>query len=347
MTFGEFCRTLGILSPEGMEEGRWIRCGTESKPRGKTGAVQLNLGGESGAAIDFATMTEHAVWRKKDGTERKRVSAEQVDAERRAREEERRRLETAGTKAAVEIWKKAEPMKLASHPYCARKKITMRGAMGLRVFNSSLLIPMIRGENLVSIQRIDENGKKLFAASAPSKGCVYWIERKNPVVTILCEGWGTGMTLAEAVPFAKVCVSFSAANMIEVAKLLDWSGLVCVAGDNDHEKPCPYCLKDGQHLQNPPNQKRPDQCRCNPGWSAAIDAAKIIGCGLAIPPAGEGMTDFNDWFCAMLAEKEKAVENEKWKPHISKLRQAAGAPINAAIMSAARDVNRKKIEELF
>lgn len=338
MTFAEFCQSHGIICPKDIPLDRWTPCATEAKPRGKSASVKLTDGGTVGFAHDHASMTRAELWRAKDTGARKKRDMEAEDAARREREAIRAKEEAEGTARAVKLWTSAEELKMAAHPYVEKKRLTMQGASGLRVIKCALLIPMKRGERLISLQRIEADGTKKFASGAPSKGTYYWIHRKNPVASILCEGWATAMTLAEAVPMVSVCVSFSAANMIEVAKLLEWSGLCAVASDNDHEKPCPWCLKRGEHLQNPPNQPRPEQCRCNPGFSSALEAAKIIGCGVALPPAREGATDFNDWFCAMLAEKEKAVEAEKWKPHISKLRREACAPIYSAVMGAARMV---------
>lgn len=222
--------------------------------------------------------------------------------------------------------------------YMQRKRLTMNGAQGLRVTGESLLIPMWRDNEIISLQRIEPDGSKKFAVGAPSKGGHFWIDRKGAVVTILCEGFATGMTCFEAVQNSRVCVTFSAANMIEVATKLDWHGFVAVASDNDHAKPCPWCLKQGEHLQNPPNLPRPKGCRCNPGKTAAMEAARVIKCGCAVPPTAEGITDYNDLFCAILAAKESDAAQLPRAPHPARLRQAACASIGAALMNAARFV---------
>lgn len=337
MTFQDFCRQLGILPPDSIQPGRWTRCGTEAKPRSKTANVKLFEDGSGGLAIDFATMTEAAVWRESDGKAAKRDFGAE-NAALTARIQMREREEAAGTARALREWKSAEILRMAAHPYAEKKRLTMMGARGIRVKGDAMLVPMWRDGEIISLQRIDADGGKKFATGAPSKGGHFWIDRESAVVTILAEGWATAMTIFEAVSFSRVCVTFSAANMIEVASRLDWSGMCAVAGDNDHRQPCQWCLKRGEHLQNLPTQPRPEQCRCNPGHSAALAAAKIIGCGVAIPPACEDVTDFNDWFCLMLAAKEKLAEIAPRPPSPSRLRKAALAYVSARIMGAAKKV---------
>lgn len=337
MTFQEFCRQLGILPPDSIPPGRWTRCGTEAKLRSKTANVKLCDDGQAGFAIDFATMTEAAVWRASDSKPARRdLGAE--NAALTARIQMREKEEKAGTERALREWKSAELIRLAAHPYAEKKRLTMMGARGIRVRGETLLVPLWRDGEVISLQRISETGEKRFAAGAPSKGGHFWIERPRAVVTIIAEGWATAMTIFEAVNHSRVCVTFSAANMIEVATRLDWQGMCAVAGDNDHRQPCPWCVKRGEHLQNPPTQPRPDQCRCNPGHSAALAAAKIIGCGVAIPPASDTVTDFNDWFALLLSTREKLAEIAPRPPSPSRLRKAALAYVSARIMGAAKKV---------
>lgn len=337
MTFPDFCRQHGIIPPESFTPGRWQRSATETAPKKKTANVKLCEDNRTGFAIDFAAMTEAAVWRESNSRTAKRdLGAE--NAERSARLALRENEEAEGMARAMAAWKKAKEFRNADLDYFRAKNLTMLGCKGLRALNSHLLIPMWRDGRIVSIQSIAPDGSKLFTAGAPTKGAVFWIDRPLAPVTLICEGFATGLTLAESVPLAKVCVTFSASNMIEVATRLDWHGMTTIAGDNDHAKPCPWCLKNGEHLQNPPNAPRPEQCRCNAGWTAALAVAKIIGCGVAIPPAAEGVTDWNDAFCAALSKKEESQEFQKWKPSPFSLRKEACALIYASVMSASRMV---------
>lgn len=334
-SFTEFCSTFGILAAEGIKEGRWERCGTEAKPKGKTAAVKIADGGEVGFCIDFSTMTEHAVWFASHNGERKQrdESAERVASALRIQMRESEERE--GTRRARREWGNGEPLTHAAHPYLEKKRLGMLGAEGLRTVGDALLIPMWRNDEFTSVQRITNESKK-FAPGAPSKGCVFWMEREGAAVTILAEGFATAATCFEAVKNSRVCVTFSAANMIEVATKLDWKGFVCVASDNDHAKPCPWCQKQGEHIQNDPRLPRPMQCHCNPGHSAALAASRAIKCGYALPPAHEGMTDWNDLFVSGLVKKEADALNAERPPTPFALRSSALLPISAAIMKQAK-----------
>lgn len=333
MTFPDFCRQLGIIPPETIIWGRWYSCATEAKPRSKSASVKICADGRAGFANDHASMTEAAVWRESDG---KKVSRDlgAENAERSARIQMRAKEEAEGTRRALKLWDSAQPLRHAAIPYMERKRVTMNGGYGFRIIGESLLIPMWRDGEIISIQRIESDGSKKFAAGAPSKGAYFWIDRKGAVATIIAEGFATALTVFESVANSRVCVTFSAANMIEVAMKLDWHGLTCIASDNDHEKPCPWCLKQGEHLQNPPNQKRPSECRCNTGYTSALAAAKVIKCGVAIPPAADGITDFNDYFCQLLAVKESIAQTLRRPPQPHALRSSALLPISSLIKSS-------------
>lgn len=228
-------------------------------------------------------------------------------------------------------------MLVPNHPYLRKKRISMLGCDGLRIdADGNLLIPMYRDGKLVSIQRISETGEKKFAFGAPSRNAVFWITRPTACVTIICEGMATGVTLFESLNTAKVCVCFSAGNMVAVAEREEWSGLVAVAGDFD-DTICQRHLKEGEHYLSDPELPRPEWCRCNPGATAAMKAAKIIGCGYAIAPSSGG-SDWNDAFVKALeaAEEKQEFQPRKISPH--KLRASALAPISAALMRAAKMV---------
>jgi putative DNA primase/helicase len=211
---------------------------------------------------------------------------------------------------------------IPDHPYLQRKRLSMLGCYGLRVSSDGdLIIPMYRSRStsIVSIQRISPEGVKLFQKGAPSKLGVFWIERPKATVTVLCEGFATGATCFEALPTAKVCVCFSASNMVAVAEHEDWHGLVVVAADNDHWTR--------------------ENTGKNPGIEAAEKAAKAIGCGVAIPQC-EG-TDWNDLFIERLVKLEEAEEFAPRKTSPHKLRAAALAPIAATLMKHAVFVGEK------
>ena len=213
-------------------------------------------------------------------------------------------------------------MIVPNHPYAIQKRLSMQGCNGLRVNDSGeLLIPMFRGERLVSLQRILPDGTKKFATGCPAKLATFTIDRPKSVITILVEGFATGATVAEAVPSSKVVVCFSASNLAAVAEHGDWKGAVVIAGDND------ATTKEIHGT--------------NPGEEAAKKAALAIGCGYAIPTSNESM-DWNDLF-VMRLEKLEADEAEKpWPSAPHKLRALALAPIRAEILKNLRRTEEKR-----
>lgn len=340
--FNAFLEGLGIIPPRAIIPGKWVRAATVTKPTKKNAAIKLNDDG-SGFAIDHSCMLEAEVWRERvidnapDSKEREAV--------RRAASAERlqrlRQQEIQGTMRAVAAYAKAQPLMRAEHPYLAKKRLGMEGARGLKVDEEGwLVIPMWRDERIVSIQRISGDGDKLFAAGAPTKGATFTIWRPNAPVTILCEGWATGAVVFAACPMASVEVCFSAANLVAVASRNQY-GTVAVAGDNDPWSMCFRHKKENLLEPLDPEGPRPEWCRCNPGKTAAMQAAKILGCGYAVPQVyGTQFTDWHDVWLSRLEALEKANEDKSWGASPHKLRSEALAPIRAQIMRAAKNIQK-------
>lgn len=341
MEFLAFLDSLGIIPPPLIHPGKWMRCPTASHPRKKNASIKLEVDGDYGFAVDWASMDRAQVWSRvvdntPDGKEREVV--------RRAESAEKLRLlrqqEIQGTVRAANAYYNAQPLLRAEHPYLARKKLTMEGARGLKVDEKGwLVIPMFRDGKLVSVQRVSPDGDKRFAFEAPTRGASFPIHRPSAPVTILCEGMATGMAIFAACPMAVVEVCFSAANLVAVASRNQY-GTVAVAGDNDPWSMCHRHKKENLLEPLDPENPRPEWCRCNPGKTAAMEAAKILGCGYAVPNC-EG-TDFLDQLLERLEKLEKANESKPWPVSPFKLRSEALAPIRAAIMKVAKN-NSKKV----
>ncbi len=209
-------------------------------------------------------------------------------------------------------------MIVPNHPYLRKKKCSMCGTLGIRVSDSgALVIPVFRKGRLISIQKISDTGEKRFATGAPTRGGYFEITRPRACVTILCEGAATGLVIFEAMPNAKVFVCFSAENLVRVAEENEWSGFVTIAADND--------------ISTEENTGK------NPGVECAQRAAKIIGCGVAIPQPERG-TDWNDVACEQIERLEK-LANRFTSPH--KLRASALSFIAPAMMRNAKMVSEK------
>jgi uncharacterized protein (DUF927 family)/phage/plasmid primase-like uncharacterized protein len=191
-----------------------------------------------------------------------RAHRERIEAMRRAREAERERDYMQAAQVAIERWENGEPAP-DEHQYLQRKGVKAHGA---RLYRGALMIPMGVGEELCSLQFINERGEKLFLTGGRTRGCYYAIGSRTPTL-IICEGFATGASLHESTGLA-VVVAFSAANLKPVAQGLraKHPGVrIIIAGDND---------KSGT------------------GQRAALEAARAAGGAVAIP-ATEGQ-DWND-----------------------------------------------------
>lgn len=341
MEFSAFLEGFGIIPPRDIIPGRWIRCATISKPRKKNAAIKIDESGDYGYARDFESMVRHEVWiRVINNT----PDTKEREAVRRAASAEKmqrlRQQEMQGTMRAVTAYHNAQPLLNADHEYLRRKRLTMEGARGLKVDEKGwLVVPMMRDGKLISIQRISPEGDKRFAFEAPTKAATFRIHRPGAPVTILAEGLATGMAVFAACPMAVVDVCFSAANLVAVASRNHY-GTVAVAGDNDPWSMCHRHKKENCLEPMDPEQPRPEWCRCNPGKTAAMEAARILGCGYAVPNC-DG-TDWHDCLLERLVKLEKANEGKQWGASPFKLRSEALAPIRAEIMKAAKN-NAKNV----
>lgn len=342
-SFSQFLDSLGIVPAAALVPGKWVRCSTASHPRKRNGSCKIDESGDFGFAIDHASMAEASVWKRVvDNT----IPTKEREAERQAalaqRLALRRQEEIRGTMRAETGYAKAQPLMRGEHAYLQRKRLSMEGARGLKVdADGWLVIPMYRDGKLISIQRVSPDGQKLFAPGAPTKGGSWKIWRPAAPVTILVEGAATGMAIFAACPMAVVEVCFSAANLVAVASRNHY-GTVAVAGDNDPWSMCHRHKKENCLEPMDPELPRPEWCRCNPGKTAAMEAARILGCGYAVPSCADPGTDFHDLFLERLTKLEKANEGKPFAASPFKLRSEALAPIRAQIMRVAKN-NRQNV----
>lgn len=342
MTFPDFCRSLGIIPPEHFTIGKWQRCATITHERKRNASIKLDDSGRIGWAVNFETGKSAETWSDGNAVERTAEERARDNAALSERIAKRRGEEMLGIMRARHAYHVATPLRFANHEYLRRKRLDMTGCAGIKVdAEGALVIPKQRDGKLVSIERIWPDGTKKSAYQAPSKGASFKVWRPGASVTILCEGFATGLTIFAAVPQAVVIVCFSASNLIEVAKREEWKGMVAVASDNDHFTICQTHKDMGLTEPMDPCEERPDWCLCNPGKSAAIVAASGLGCGWACsPPEIEG-TDWHDWFLARLALLEEKDKESQWPKSPFKLRQDALMPIRTAMMGAMKFAGSK------
>ena len=177
---------------------------------------------------------------------------------------------------AVEIWNSGEPAMF--HDYLKRKQVL---PLGIKVdqFNK-LLIPLMDGEEIHSLQTIQPDGTKRFLKGGKTKGMCYQIKPENtPDKLLLCEGFSTSATLHMETKLP-VTVAFCASNLAPIGRAMRKqypAAELLICGDNDH-------AKEG-----------------NPGKQAAIGAARACGGKWTIPdftglnPAPND-SDFNDLY---------------------------------------------------
>ncbi len=164
------------------------------------------------------------------------------------------------------MWEQAEECE--GHSYLDSKGVMPHGC---RVLRGKLLIPFLNSAGeLVNLQQILPDGKKLFLYGGEITGCCYPITGKDDKIFI-AEGFATGATINELTG-RKVLVAFNAGNLMAVGKAarVIWPDKrIIFAADNDHST-------DG-----------------NPGQKYASAAAHAINAEMVTPECQPG-TDFND-----------------------------------------------------
>jgi putative DNA primase/helicase len=164
------------------------------------------------------------------------------------------------------------------HPYLTRKGIDLHG-IGVSS-KGDLVIPVLSGEQISSLQFISPDGSKRMLGGGKIKGCFGLIGQLNPNdnLVLLCEGYATAATLFECMGYP-VFYCFNANNLYSVAETLvkeyEFNPVICA--DND------------SHLKN------------NVGIEKAQQAASAFKL-MAAAPCEQG--DFND---LMLAKGKQAV----------------------------------------
>ncbi|MCC8628411.1 plasmid replication protein, CyRepA1 family [Xanthomonas vesicatoria] len=207
------------------------------KPRDLAWQIFLR-DGRNDTGSDLSRVAEYA-----ERARQSKAAAQARAAEREAADELGR---VAAADAARIAWESAS-QDCAGHAYLRSKGVA---AYGLRVATSTmrarlwdaerarwvedaivvragdLLVPArLPNGQLVNLQRIDAQGRKLFLRSGQKRGTHLRIEGTGPAW--LCEGYATGASV-HAATGAPVVVAFDAGNLAHCASLAD-----AVAADND------------------------------------------------------------------------------------------------------------------
>lgn len=334
--FRAFLESIGLVPDRIIADGKRHHCKTVDRPRKKNGEYRFYSSGRAGYGINHRTMTEWAEWRASADAEYPAFDPA-VLAKERASHAADLRLKAKAVRAVRKYFDSLPELR-NGHPYLSAKDLDMTGCRGLRVDSDGgmwltwqnyvraaeekkplrhdpveapgyLVIPMYEHGKLVSVQRIAPNGEKLYWSKGKKTGASYMIDRSSASITVLCEGFATGVAIFAAVPTARVIVAFDSGNLQHVAPTL--SGMCVVAADNDWETEA----RIGK----------------NPGLLAAREAAALVGCGVAYPRDIEG-TDFAD-----MRQELVTARMAKRLPHEREgaIRRAVDALIAGEIMRNA------------
>ena len=223
----------------------------------------------------FAKDYRHGIYFKWSARDDAAVISASDRAERdkiiREREEQRRREQAEAARIAQQRWQGAKAADPA-HGYLTRKGVQ---AHGLRQEGDTVLVPVLDGEEIISVQSIGPDGRKLFQLGSRVKGGFFTIGDASDTIYI-CEGYATAATIYDLTG-QQTIVAFNAGNILPVAQKIRASNpqaYIVICADDD------YVVKK------------------NPGVAKATEAAKSVNGYLAIPPfdrdKGEIGTDFND-----------------------------------------------------
>lgn len=300
--FANFVRDAGLLPREIIADNRWRRCPTEAHPRSRNGSYKLLDSGTLGFAQNWEIHSEPLMWK----ADRESFTPVLIDTSKRLADE--RQAMIKATRAAREFYAKC-PRLTGEHSYLKSHSLSMVGCFGLRVDSDGwLVVPVMLGKSIISLQRISPDGDKKFWFGASVKGGYYLIDRSTAVLTVICEGLATGLAIYSATPTSRVYVGFNAGNMAKLK--IQVTGLAVCAGDNDHE-----------------TQARIGR---NPGADAAMAAANVFGCGFVMPTGIVG----TDW-CDYRMERVAKLWSERDNAREGELRRGVDGEIAAAMMRNA------------
>jgi putative DNA primase/helicase len=194
------------------------------------------------------------------------------------RQAERQKSRDTAARVAVQIYGRGSPAE--THGYLNRKGVPM--TPGLRVLDgrnpwgttSSLLVPLHRDDELLSLQFVSPDGTKRFLPGGARRGTWYQIGQVVAGEKIaIAEGLATSISVHRSTGFATFC-ALDTANLLPVGELLAAKYPDCeLVFMADHD-----IATAG-----------------NPGYQYARRAAEALGARLVLPDAiGNRNTDFND-----------------------------------------------------
>jgi len=279
--FANAIAAAGLGAPAIEADGKIHRFrGPDDRPGCRNCWYLLHLDGIPAGAFGSWKTGEQHTWTAAPGERlsfRQQADIRRLVAQAKAqRDAETRDRHAEAAKRAAAIGSYDGPADPA-HPYLQAKQVAPHG---LRQQGIALLVPVMVGGSLSSIQHIYPDGSKRFLAGGRISGGFYLIDdaTRRPEI-LIAEGFATAATLHEEIGAACYC-AFNAGNLLSVARAvraLHPTAPIILCADND-------AWTEG-----------------NPGLTKARAAAVDIGSRLLVPDF-TGMdlsgkpTDWNDWY---------------------------------------------------
>ncbi|MGC8703737.1 MAG: toprim domain-containing protein [Thiomonas sp.] len=229
--FVGFARAHGLIIRDLDATGRLARVPTVDHPRRKDGAYRWD--GVTGFVYRWDEEAK-PIWF--DAPDRPQDTAQRALRERMA-QQHRAEMEQGWARAAQEAQRLLVASGLGHHAYLDSKGL--RDAQGFVDMHGALIVPMrslsgeLRGAQV--IRETSDGFDKRMLPGMRAKGAVFRIGPPGAVLTVLCEGYATGLSISEAIKQMRlnwaVLVCFSAGNLEYVAPLV--RGAKGVFADHD------------------------------------------------------------------------------------------------------------------
>lgn len=224
MSFLQFAQSHGLLiNPSRFDSsGRIKRCATESHPTSTNGAYMY----DGGRGFVFRWDAEaKPIWFN-DPNAKPWSDAEKKEFAQRQnqqREEQEKRYQQAEITAQAML----KSCTQAEHKHFEYKGL--KGTLGLVTTDDNLFVPMrnvitdkLQGAQIISWSQETMSYDKKMLAGMRATDAVLQLGSRRAIQTILCEGYTTGLSIAESCRLVRlsalVVVCFSAGNLKRVAK---------------------------------------------------------------------------------------------------------------------------------
>lgn len=291
--FASEAARLGYAVPAQMPIGEWVRGPAQGKGERNKSASFLIFPDCCGGLINDWTTGEQIYIGAARNSDYKSKPAPRRSPSAIAKDN--KATQQAEAEKLAEVAKKAQwvltqCVATSGHEYALRKGITTPASLVRFSPKYGTLVLPIRDaltDEVTSLQYISGDGGKRFMPGGRIKGCyIRCTDISDQPQILLCEGFATGRSLAEAYPKAMVIAAHSCHNLTPVAESIRerWPGRqLIICGDDDRAS------------------------AKNPGRTAAETTALAVGADLMLPAwpgdATLDLTDFNDLAQWLRAQK--------------------------------------------